>query len=65
LLRRRRGHEAAARLHDEELSAKAPLFEALAQIGEVAADDRAKVGVERGRVRALVFLPLGGDVARE
>ena len=57
-----RGCDAAARGRDEHLAPVAARGERRAQGGQVAADERADVGVEHGRAEALVLPELGQDL---
>ncbi len=65
LLGRFRGHQSAVGTQQRDPAAHAEVAKALAQVGDVAADDRAHRGVGDGRQRALVLLHLGQHDVRE
>jgi len=58
-------HDAAVRLHDEELAAEPCFAEATLQAGEVAADPRPDVGVHQRRARSLELGRRGHHLVRE
>ncbi len=62
--RGRGAHQAAARLHDLERRRDPRCGQARLERADVALDDRADVGVDDGRARALVLADLGEDVGR-
>ena len=57
-----RRHHPAVRLHDVERAPERLLLERSLELGEVAADDRLQIGVERRRRRALELAYLGQDL---
>ena len=61
----RDGRDAAVRLHDQHVALVARLAQPRAQVAQVAAEDRAHVGIHHGGAEALVLLDLREHVGGE
>ena len=59
-----RGRDAAGRGHDVEVATKASITQAALEPREVAVHQRPDVGIERGRIEALVLAKLRQNLAR-